>query len=184
MPLGAQQRDGQARNGHTQKGHDRSGAARTGAREAAGRAVAAGRAAARLARQVEVGLAAVGLSLSQYRVLAFLGEGCAGASFLASKLAVSKPSLTAVVDGLVARGLIEREHEKADRRRVSHILTGAGRDLLVAADASIEARLSAITGHLPPPAASDALDGLLLWNDALDLWREARVAAASGVGAR
>ena len=68
-----------------------------------------GRVAARLARQVELGLASVDLTLSQYRILILLVEGKEAASSLADKLAVSRPSVTAVVDGLVQRGAVERE---------------------------------------------------------------------------
>ena len=62
----------------------------------------AARAVARLAKQVEVALAPLDLSLPQYRVLALLGDGSTASSVLARKLAVSPPSVTAVVDGLVA----------------------------------------------------------------------------------
>src|SRR5262249_10526085 len=61
-----------------------------------------GRIVARLARQIEVALAKVDLTLSQYRVLIHLCEGREAASGLADKLAVSRPSITGVVDGLVA----------------------------------------------------------------------------------
>ena len=70
---------------------------------------ALGRVVARLARQVELALATVDLTLPQYRVLILLGEGKEAASALADKLAVSRPSVTGVVDGLVARGLVQRE---------------------------------------------------------------------------
>lgn len=95
---------------------------------------------ARLARQVELAVATVDLTLSQYRVLATLGEGCEAASRLAEKLAVSRPSITGVVDGLVARGLVRRDHLEGDRRRVDVGLTDAGRLLLAAADAAVEQR--------------------------------------------
>ena len=64
-----------------------------------------GRAVARLARQVEIALAAVDLTLPQYRVLGTLDGGPEASSVLAEKLVVSRPSVTGVVDGLVARGL-------------------------------------------------------------------------------
>ena len=66
------------------------------------------RAAARLGKVVEKAVGEVDLTLPQYRMLAFLAEGTSAASVLAGNLAVSKPSLTALADGLVARGLVER----------------------------------------------------------------------------
>ena len=96
-----------------------------------------------------MGLAQVELSLSQYRTLMFLDDGSAAASALADHLAVSRPSVTAVVDGLVGRGLVERKHDdEGDRRRVDHRLTEQGRRVLCQADDAVEARLREIAGHL------------------------------------
>ena len=78
---------------------------------------------ARLARQVELAAATVDLTVAQYRVLAILGGQNAAASVLADKLAVSPPSVTGVVDGLVARGLVTRMHDPVDGRRISLDLT-------------------------------------------------------------
>jgi long-chain acyl-CoA synthetase len=141
---------------------------------------ACGRVAARLARQVEVGLAQVDLSLPQYRILMFLDEGAMVPSKLADRLAVSRPTVTAVVDGLVARGLVERSHDHDDRRRVGHALTPAGRRLLDVADRSIDARLLEIAGHLGDDVeVGEALHGLDCWRRALDGYRAARMDTAS-----
>ena len=136
-----------------------------------------GRVVARLARQVELAVATVDLTLPQYRVLILLGEGKEAASALAEKLAVSRPSVTGVVDGLVARGLVQRDHDADDRRRVGHALTRQGRRLLQSADAEVERRLSEIAAHRPDgPAAAFA--GLGPWREALDAYRAARRARA------
>jgi long-chain acyl-CoA synthetase len=140
-----------------------------------------GRVAARLARQVEVGLAQVDLSVPQYRILMFLDEGAAVASKLADHLAVSRPSVTAVVDGLVARGLVERRHDEQDRRRVGHVLTAEGGRVLEAADREVDARLREIAGYLPDEGeAAAAFDGLDRWRQSLDSYRAAKVAAREG----
>ena len=99
---------------------------------------------ARLARHVELAVASVDLTLSQYRVLSILGEGREAASALAEKLAVSRPSVTGVVDGLVARGLVRRDQGDGDRRRVDVDLTESGRELLVAADLAVDQRMERI----------------------------------------
>lgn len=139
--------------------------------------------AARLARQVEVGLSEVDLSVPQYRILMFLDEGAVVASKLADHLAVSRPSVTAVVDGLVARGLVERRHDEQDRRRVGHILTPEGARLLEAADGAVDDRLREICGYLGDEGgASEAFAGLDRWRQALDGYRAAKV-AARGTGA-
>jgi long-chain acyl-CoA synthetase len=149
-------------------------------REASAVAVGYGRVAARLARQVEVGLSQVDLSLPQYRVLMFLDEGATVASKLADHLAVSRPTITAVVDGLVARGLVERTPRDDDRRRIGHALTPAGRQLLRQADHSVDARLRAIAAHLDDELqVREALGGLDCWRWALDSYREARRSGGS-----
>jgi long-chain acyl-CoA synthetase len=127
-----------------------------------------GRAAARLAKHVEKALSQSDLSLPQYRVLLLLGDGSAVASALASKLAVSPPSVTAIVDGLVARGLVNRLSDGGDRRRVTHALTDKGRQVLSEADAETNTRLEAIADHLAPRDRERAREGLRLWREAMD----------------
>ena len=138
-----------------------------------------GRVAARLARQVDVGLAQVDLSLPQYRILMFLSEGAVAASALADNLAVSRPSVTAVVDGLVSRGLVERRHDDGDRRRVGHTLTEEGRRVLEAADSAVDARLGEIARFLSDEQeAAVAYEGLSRWRVALDAFRASRKSEA------
>ncbi len=134
-----------------------------------------GRTAAWLAKQVDVGLAEVELSVAQYRMLGLLDERAAVSSDLAERLAVRPPTITAVVDGLVARGLVERRAVEGDRRRVAHVLTDEGYRVLVAADAAVDGRLRRITGSLDDPVAAEAaFAGLAVWRRALRAWREAR----------
>ena len=136
-----------------------------------------GRTAAWLAKQVEIGLSSVDLSLPQYRMLAMLDGTSALSSDLAERLAVRPPTVTAVVDGLVIRGLVERRTVVADRRRVDHVLTEHGCQLLDAADAAVTARLCEIAAHLESPADTDrAFEGLTLWRRALVASRLARSA--------
>ena len=73
-----------------------------------------------------------------------LGEGAEAASSLAAKLAVSRPSATAVVEGLVQRGLVDRQQSADDRRRVSVTLTDSGARVLAEADEVVRARLAEI----------------------------------------
>lgn len=121
-----------------------------------------------MAKQVELGLDSVGLSLPQYRILSLLDAGPTISSTLADRLAVRPPSVTAVVDGLVSRGLVERAHREDDRRRVSHSLTPEGRRLLTAADEAVEARLDVIAGCLPnQQLVRRATASLGLWQQAL-----------------
>ena len=127
-----------------------------------------GRTVARLARAVEQSLADVDLSLAQYRVLAFLSDvDGAAASVVAGRLGVSRPSVTGIVDGLVARGLVERTPCDTDRRRVEHHLTADGLALLDAADGAAGDRLDELAGHGDPATAAAAADGLDAWGELL-----------------
>ena len=125
-----------------------------------------------LARHAEVALAEVDLSLPQYRVLSLLAEGKALPSSMAESLNLRRPSITAVVDGLVARGLVERLPDKEDRRRVTHVITRPGRRLLVLADRKVEERLRLVAAAKGDRlAAAAAFEGLDVWGELLQAWR-------------
>jgi long-chain acyl-CoA synthetase len=126
-----------------------------------------GRVAAWLSKRVEVALTTVDLTLPQYRVLGILAEGAAAASGLADRLAVRRPSITALIDGLVGRGLVDRRQEDTDRRRVALRLTDEGVRTLAAADRAVDDYLVAIAGHLPDKDEAMALRSLELWARAM-----------------
>src|SRR5579862_2092920 len=106
------------------------------------------RALAYLARVLEVVLGDVGLSLPQYRLLSYLSRGSSAASPAARQLATSRPSVTALVDGVVARGLVTRVPDTADRRRITLALTPEGFVVVERAEAAATARLSAVAANL------------------------------------
>jgi long-chain acyl-CoA synthetase len=135
-----------------------------------------GRVAARLAKQVERALGDVNLSLPQYRVLANLSEGPSPASTLAERLIVSRPSVTAIADGLVERGLVERRPDPHDRRTVIHVLTDHGFKVVASADEAIERRLHALAEHLSEHDRRKAFAGLHAWRNALDTLRSKVIA--------
>ena len=139
-----------------------------------------GRAAAWLSKQLELALADVDLSLPQYRILGMLGEGASMPSALADRLAVRRPTVTAVVDGLVARGLVERTPGDDDRRSVTHTLTAKGKRLIAKADTAVDGRLVAIAHSLDDPSSAEqALDSLELWRRAMRAHHLAKMAKAA-----
>lgn len=77
-----------------------------------------------------------GLSPQQYRILKLAGAGGERSARLAQRLAVAKPTLTAIADSLVAAGLARREAEAGDRRVVRLHLTQAGTEAVGRADAA------------------------------------------------
>ncbi len=84
----------------------------------------AARTIALLARVLE--RAAGDLTLAQYRVLALVSAGDERATLLAGRLAITKPSVSAVVDGLVERGCLAREPVDGDRRAIRLCITPTG----------------------------------------------------------
>src|SRR5438445_2366 len=79
---------------------------------------------ARLSRLLERG--AGELSLPQFRVLAVVDDGGDRASWLADRLALAKPTITSIVDGLVERGYLTRTADLGDRRATRIQLTRRG----------------------------------------------------------
>jgi len=138
-----------------------------------------GRVLARLAKQLEMALDGAGLSMAQYRLLGWLEPGDEASVRLAERLAVTPPSITALVDGLVKRGFVDRVPDPADRRRLPLHLTDEGVAALHTADAAIEARLATILEHLGERSTAAAARGLLAWETGLDRARDAHLAGAA-----
>ncbi len=137
-----------------------------------------GRTAAWLAKQVEIGLGTVDLSLPQYRILGMLDESSAVSSDLAHRLAVRPPTITAVVDGLVERHLVIREAVVGDRRSIRVSLTPTGIVALRAAEDEMCETLERIFEHAQ--SRDDLIGALLDLDDALALRMEARLRGERG----
>ncbi len=134
----------------------------------------AGRAAARVSKALELAVGERNLSLPQYRLLAFLSGGPERATELASWLEVSPPSLTALVDGLVHKGLVERVTSTEDRRCVRHVLTPAGAASLDGGDDAIAERLTEVLAFLTAEEARQVVTGLGLLGEAMQRSRDAQ----------
>jgi DNA-binding MarR family transcriptional regulator len=84
-----------------------------------------------------------GLSLAEYRVLVYLrGRRDVSLSALAEHIGLGLPSMSKLVDGLVADGLISRTEAPGDRRRLALCLTDAGAVRVEGAVAATQAALS------------------------------------------
>jgi long-chain acyl-CoA synthetase len=142
--------------------------------------VSAARSAAYLARVLELVLADNALSLPQYRLLCYLSGGSSAASPAAKDLSTSRPSVTALVDGVVAKGLVERLPDPGDRRRITLALTARGVATLDRADEEITERLSTLASFLPAADGEQAVAGLALWRGALRAEGDAARASLAG----
>jgi long-chain acyl-CoA synthetase len=119
---------------------------------------------ARLARVLERNCQE--LTLSQYRVLIMVASGDQRASQLAGRLALSKPTITAAVDGLVERGYLHRSLVAADRRASQLDLTPAGQAALAATDEAMVAALDRLLARCDDRAL--ALSGVAQLSAALN----------------
>src|SRR4051812_10551351 len=129
---------------------------------------------ARLSRLLERAAGDRDLSLPQYRVLAMVDEGGERASHLAELLTVAKPTVTAVVDGLVERGYLKRTADCDDRRATRITLTAAGRRALYDAETAMGERIQDVLAHADDAEAiGRALEELTV---ALDRTRAERLA--------
>jgi len=104
---------------------------------------------ARLHRVLES--ADTGLTLPQYRVLAAIAGGGIRSANLAERLAVRRPTRTAIADGLVAAGYATRESEPGDRRVVRLHATEAGYAALRRADECLRAKLDPLLDEIDEP---------------------------------
>src|SRR5688572_27965909 len=85
-----------------------------------------------LARVLERACADV--TLPQYRLLALIVRGEERASDLAERLALTRPTVSATIETLVERGLLERTTVDTDRRAVRLTITAQGRGAMLAAE--------------------------------------------------
>jgi DNA-binding MarR family transcriptional regulator len=90
------------------------------------------------------------MSVPQYRTLAFVfrNEG-ASLSVVCDHIGLALPTMSALVDGLVARGLVNRRTDPEDRRRMTLTLTEEGRAKLQSARAATLAYLEERLRQLP-----------------------------------
>jgi DNA-binding MarR family transcriptional regulator len=137
---------------------------------------------ARLARVAERALTSVELTLPQYRMLSVLtAANPSTASRVAWMLSVKPATVTAVIDGLVAGDYVRREPDPHDRRKVTHVVTEAGRRLLATANGEIRRHLAGLAAHLDDEEqAAQAMAALSLWHKALTSARQAELIAREG----
>jgi len=117
---------------------------------------------ARLSRYVERACQDSQLSLPQYRLLLWIAHRSQRAGELAAKAAVSRPTLTSLIDGLEKQGLVERARVTGDRRGISLVLTGKGREALETTET--------VLARLIGPVLTDAgvIEGLNAVGETLD----------------
>jgi DNA-binding MarR family transcriptional regulator len=96
-----------------------------------------------LVDQLEAALATSDITATQWVILMYLRDGLAiNASDLCVQLRHDSGALTRVIDQLEARGLVQRERSREDRRAVQLRLTAAGIDTVAALIPSVVDKLN------------------------------------------
>jgi len=113
------------------------------------------------------------MTLPQFRVLSVIASSPERANRLAEKAAMSRPSLTGLLDGLEARGWVQRVHVEGDRRGVSLEVTAAGAAALREAEHAMTAELERVLESSPDDRAA-VIDGLNALGDAIREHHRAR----------
>ena len=86
---------------------------------------------------------------------------------LARELQVAAPSMTAMIDGLVERGLVDRSIDPNNRRQVLILLTDTGAVRLAEMEEMMHARILQVIEHLNHEERHRALDGVSLLQGAI-----------------
>ena len=99
------------------------------------------------------------MTLPQFRVLTVIASSPERANRLAEKAAMSRPSLTGLLDGLEARGWVQRVNVEGDRRGVQLEVTLAGEVALREAEKAMTAELQRVL-RSSPDDRNTIIDGL------------------------
>ena len=112
-----------------------------------------------LRAHAECHIHSLGIGFSDFGVLeALLNKGPLPVNTLGAKVRLTSGSITALVDRLQRKGLVERREDASDRRtRVVH-LTPAGRKLISCAFADHEAAIDRATAGLSPAERAQAAE--------------------------
>lgn len=81
----------------------------------------------RIIRSEMRGLASPELTVAQFRILTRLQQGQQSNKQLAEWMGISPATLCRIVDNLVRRGFVSRQHSQKDRREVVLVLTMKGK---------------------------------------------------------
>ncbi len=112
---------------------------------------------ARLARVAEQACQSTGISLPQYRLLVSISGQPQRASELATRVGVSRPTLTSLVDGLAQGGLLRRAPVPSDRRGIQLLPTDAGQLAVARAEDALLQRLADLFDRDMARVTSDIL---------------------------
>lgn len=112
------------------------------------------------------------LSLAHFRVLSAVADGDQRASRVARRLALGKPAVSAAVDALCARGLMDRSGVSGDQRAAALSVTAEGIVVLKRVETAMIGRLEELAAQVPD--RQPLLDALATLGEAIDRLRDER----------
>nr|WP_325248160.1 MarR family transcriptional regulator [Amylibacter sp.] len=108
-------------------------------------------------------LRAFGVQVEVWRVLETLNQtNGLTMSELAEIVLMNPPALTKMVDRMVAEGLVQRQMDSVDQRRVNLVLTDMGLDLVQAVRAPVDEQNAAVIAQLGPEKAKLIREALVI----------------------
>jgi MarR family 2-MHQ and catechol resistance regulon transcriptional repressor len=112
-----------------------------------------------LREHAERNIASLGLGFSDFAVLEYLlHKGPSPVNIVGTKIRLTSGYITAAIDRLERKGLVERRDDPADRRsRIVH-LTASGRNVIECAFADHEAAMDRAASGLTPAERKRAAD--------------------------
>jgi DNA-binding MarR family transcriptional regulator len=117
------------------------------------------------------------LSVPKFRVLIFLNrhEG-ASLSAIAEHLGLTLPSMSKMIDGLVARNMVTRQTDPEDRRRVTLVPTALGRTAMQSPYKATESWLAERLAALPASERRTILKAMQVLESIFVSGRQAKTA--------
>ena len=101
------------------------------------------------------------LSVPQYRILGSIFRGRNLAGEIAKHQGVSQPAMSKMIDALVEKGLIRRDAQSKDRRRIPLLLTPEGESLFLKIRRSAQQEIGKRTVRLNTRDRKELFKGLL-----------------------
>ena len=136
-------------------------------------------------RQTMRSHSAADLRVPELRSLAFLRHSPgSNLTDLAEYIGVSLPSMSKLVDALSSRGLIDRQADPADRRRVRLQLTSEGASVLARAREAVKARFAARLARLEEADIALITAGMALLRELFSAALERETADAPAAAVR
>lgn len=131
-----------------------------------------------VARMIERRLDA--MSLAQMRILTLVERDPARASAVAERAALSRPTLSGMIDGLAARGWIDRCTVDGDRRGVTLSITPDGAAALARAQRESARALEELLEEMSPARRTSALHALANLSSAAEVRHHRKLIRGEG----